>query len=52
MDRQKANQERDRHPSGAIYGYNNTLTWYPGKGDGSFWSGRELGTANFRLMAL
>ncbi|GAA1625958.1 FG-GAP-like repeat-containing protein [Catellatospora bangladeshensis] len=28
-----------------------TLVWYPGKGDGGFWSARTLSNANFRLMA-
>jgi hypothetical protein len=28
-----------------------TLHWYPGKGDGSFWSARDLGNAGFRQMA-
>ncbi|MDP4510689.1 FG-GAP repeat domain-containing protein [Nonomuraea turcica] len=28
----------------------NTLHWYPGKGDSTFWSARDLGTANFKLM--
>jgi hypothetical protein len=25
--------------------------WYPGKGDGTFWSARDLGPAGFKLMA-
>jgi hypothetical protein len=29
-----------------------TLAWYPGKGDGSFWSARILGPAGFKLMSL
>jgi hypothetical protein len=29
-----------------------TLNWYPGKGDGAFWSARGLGPAGFKLMAM
>jgi hypothetical protein len=29
-----------------------TSHWYPGKGDGTFWSARDIGDAGFSSMAL
>jgi hypothetical protein len=36
----------------AIYEGTSGLYWYPGKGDGTFWSARYIDQAGFKLMAL
>ncbi|WP_283138310.1 VCBS repeat domain-containing M23 family metallopeptidase [Rhizohabitans arisaemae] len=35
----------------AVYDGDQSMNWYPGKGDGTFWSARRIDQAHFKLMA-